>query len=239
MTRSKKQNKLNILITSLGWRGLSALVLALSLLWWLFIYSPYPKTPIQIPFDIGRKGAVVETDFTIPYTFETGYGYYEISVAFEDKIPERFQEDIENMFDEKTGERIYTTMERIVGVSNPRAYGTKDPKVYFKGADILLKLTLTPHNNIKSPIVYILGSDGARYRRLELESPQEALTLVAKFDEYGPFASIHPTATVKPIIHLDPQLGGRYRLRVESLKEVSLPEGIETNLVVLEGIKPK
>ena len=240
MTRPKKQSKLSYLISSLGWKGWSLLGLFFGVYWWIFIYSPYPKTPIEIPFDIGKKGAVVETDFTIPYSFDFGHNYYEISIAFIDTKVGRHNEDILKMSESfvDSGERYFTTMERVVGV-----YGVSteinQSNLYLKGIDLEVSLYLTPHDNVNSPITYTLGSEKGRWNRRQLSAASDSLNMVVNMAEYGPYASTLRSATVKPLIHIDPAAGDQYNLKIKSNVNAEIPEGINTYLIIRKGFKAK
>lgn len=235
MSKSKRTIKASV------WSGLGLVTVTLLAFWWLFIYSPYPKTPIEIPFDIGREGAVVETDFTIPYTFDTGPNYYEVSIAFKDTNLQRMEDELRSKKETliESGERLYSTLEKVVGVTNPRFHETGDKQVFIEGLDFSLKLTLTPINKKNELLTYILGSDVNRGGSSQAKDVITPLIINSNFRDYGPFDSGFPNALVKPIVLIDALMGRSFNLRVESVNKVDIPEGIVSKLVVVEGFEPK
>lgn len=241
MNRPKQQSKSAYLISQLGWKGWSLLGLAFGVCYWVFVYSPYPKTPIEIPFDIGKKGAVVETDFTIPYSFDAGPNYYEVSIAFEDTNLERIEGELKSKKDTliESGERLYSTLEKVVGVANPRFHETGNKQVFVEGLDFILKLTLTPINKENELLTYILGAEVNRVGSGQTKDLTTPLSINANFRDYGPFDSGYLNGSVKPIVLIDALMGRSFKLKVESVNEVDIPEGIVSKLVVVEGFEPK
>lgn len=106
------------------------------------------------------------------------------------------------------------------------------------GAKIFLKLTITPHPGTRKPLRYGLGKY-AGWRKLTPESGQPIVAVI-DLSEYGVFDDEQPpfmkneislrqfTSVTKVIIHPDFERGGEYRVRVENLNPVALPEGIAT-----------
>ena len=108
----------------------------------------------------------------------------------------------------------------------------------YGGAEFEVKLILTPHTNVDSPIIFDTGHYNG-HRKKALETSKAPLELIAKLVEYGPEASLFSGGRVKILAYADLEMGGNYHLRVESLKNVPIPEGFEIYLWVGQGYSPK
>ena len=217
------------------------LVLVLVMGWWWLIYSPYPKYPIKVPFAVEKAGTVYETNFTAPYWFNLGSRLTEISIGFVDMVPGRLDADLEAysraIIDDGIHDK-FTTIQRLLGVKFSKSSGIEKPVMTYSGAEFVVRLTLTPHNNVGNSIIYDTGHYNGRRKRT-LETPETPLVLIANMVEYGPEASLFRDGQVKILAYADLEMGGSYHLRVESLNDVPLPEGFETYLWVEQGYSPK
>ncbi len=216
--------------------------------------STYPPPVFEKQVDVATPGVLYEGDFTVPYNgkfapFKLEFGQphtqYELVLRIADTVPGRLERE-----QKEASEAIRTkgfmdfshiTLWKVIGSWGDDDYfgklTSKQQKTHvrhmeYPGAPIQLRITLTPHAGINKPIEYVTAIDYGTGRRGHLAS---GAPLVITLD-LSTFAQIGNTGNRSPqdkLLVTLPRLEllGSYHLRVDNLKPIDLPSGIEISLI--------
>lgn len=255
------RNTNDITVSLFGWRGFKKLGSVLRLFPMLitvigFILggcstSKYQPPPFEQNVDVSKSGVIFETDFSTPWHRKKGNTLsinngYEIVMRFTDTVPgriEREQQEAEHAI-KRTGKFDIThiTLWKVVGKWDDDAYNhlnkdpeqlrVSDPPMEIPGANIRLKVTVTPLSGTIKPLRYIPG--GNWWRHETVLPPGQPMQVLLDLDKIGANGrgSLNSTPYKDLLKFPFLQYGGEYHIRIENMNPILLPQGIETAILL-------
>lgn len=219
----------------------------------------YPPPLFERKVDVSKPGILYEGDFTVPYNgkfapmkleFGQSHTQYELVLQIADTVPGRFEREKKEADEihRRTGNWNITHISlwkvigfwgdnQTIGTLSGEQLRTHVRPMKYPGAPILLKITVTPHSGTRKPLLYVTASDAGtgRYGLLASGEPLDITLDMSTFAQDGGGFGVF-TAEDKLLLSLPRlELHGSYHLRIENLRPVVLPPGIETTLIQQPG----
>ena len=232
---------------------------------WLFTACSepqHPQPPFAQVLALSKPGVIYEQPFPVPsgrawaprrLEFGQSHTNYEISLKFWGAEFNRLRKERAYPFFRNEAalhryeSEISPVLKQLLGVEarypddmTEKEWRAIPPVMKKKGLPVQLKVTLIPLENIKEPTVYL---EGPYLYRMPFEkwrkkaAPSQAIEVILDFSTYGPptFSSPGLQADKRLLEFPTLQIGGNYRLRIENLNPLQLPESIEAELVMQLG----
>ena len=232
---------------------------------WLFTACSepqHPQPPFAQVLDLSKPGVIYEQTFTVPsgrewaprrLEFGQSHTNYEISLKFGGSEINRLQKERGYPFFENEAaldryeNEISPVLEKLLGVEarypddmTEKEWRAIPPVMKKKGLPVQLKVTLIPLENIKEPTVYL---EGPYLYRVPFEKWRKKAALSQPIEVTLDLSTYGQPSFNSPRLHADKrliefpalQIGGNYRLRIENLNPLQLPESIEAELVMQLG----
>lgn len=181
----------------------------------------YTKVPFSVPVDFSKKGTVYETNFKTtfnPFGSEVGFYVYSSHVSQKKKYSERTEDEKAINYYLRTG---------VLYDENNRVIPTEETP-YFK-----LKVTLTPlgwaSNNIT---IRIADYSKAGYGKNAIWQEKEYKN--GEKIEFITTLQLYSNSSDKTFMIADLQRLRNYHIRVESLEDIELPDGVYIGFAIEE-----